>query len=423
MSSDALNSAFESSHFYKGGSYLFNRVPVYYLFLVSVFFPFISIYDLGTDMQPYSFVLAAALFPLFRHKSKQSLTFLLLAIVLMGAIAIMFVGKIDFLAMRSLFNYAQLLLVSYIAFLILGTGRVQFLNFLVLTCLIWLFVGGVQAFYDKTFLTGLLSAVRTTDDRGVTSLAPEPAMFGMTLLFYIIFFLHLKPKGYVTLICLCSLGIVFLAKASLPALVLLVILIIFFSLRGTFVSVSLFLVTVFILGIAILNILEDSRINSLLSLLLSEPSVLLADGSVNDRLAHVIGPVVGFIENYGIPNGFQGWSDYAQVFGSSSQYFHSEKISTTRIMSGWGGALFELGLFGTIIILVTIRALYRAYSSNFRLFLFFAASVNLLMFTSVPVGYSIFAFYIGFLIYYGRSLGLEGVGSKLKLKLNNTHHR
>jgi hypothetical protein len=374
--------------------------------MASIFFPFVSLYKTGTDMQPYSLVLAMFGFIIVEHSVRLQKTFFFLGIVLFFAVTIMIVEGITFGSVRSVLNYAQILFVSYFCFIILNKGIVNLPRFMVVTLFIWLLVGVIQALYDKNFLLQILSASRTSDDRGVTSLASEPTMFGLILIFYILFFLHLRPKYMGLLILLCGFGIVLLAKASMPFLLLSIIAVFYMIFKGgvrSFLFVPAGIVSFFL---AASLLFEGTRISLLSNMFFTDPKLLIEDLSVNDRLFHLIGSISGFLENYGIPNGFLYWPEYSLSATNSSVFFDAENISTARIMSGFGGTLFELGIIGIFFIATVVRTIYLCYPLDFRNFLFFTLSITLLMLTAIPVGFSFFALFIGLLL-HGRNVSLR----------------
>ena len=87
----------------------------YFFFFVFIFFPYISIINLGTDMQPYALVIALILLPFFRPSfvSVQLNLFLIFSV----ALIIFLFGEINFLSSRTFFNYMQLFFVSFVTHL------------------------------------------------------------------------------------------------------------------------------------------------------------------------------------------------------------------------------------------------------------------------------------------------------------------
>ena len=70
-----------------------------------------------------------------------------------------------------------------------------------------------------------------------------------------------------------------------------------------------------------------------------------------------------------------------------------------RIMSYYGAILFELGLIGALIPITYSIILFQAYRYNIRQFLILIFSINIILFTAVPVTFTLVGMYFGALIY------------------------
>ncbi|MAF15514.1 MAG: hypothetical protein CMG93_05995 [Marinomonas sp.] len=66
-------------------------------------------------------------------------------------------------------------------------------------------------------------------------------------------------------------------------------------------------------------------------------------------------------------------------------------------MSGYGSAFYELGLFAVVVPFVIFVNLYSIYKRQLKKFFFFFIFVNVIMFSAIPIGFSLFVFYIGFI--------------------------
>ncbi|GAB1536522.1 hypothetical protein ADMFC3_21530 [Geovibrio sp. ADMFC3] len=148
--------------------------------------------------------------------------------------------------------------------------------------------------------------------------------------------------------------------------------------------------------------MTGSRLKNIFFALINNPmDLLLIDASINARFFHIYFSIKGFIENYLIPNGYNRWVEYAQQQTSIyADYVIYEYFGFKgRIMSGYGGALYELGIFGILIPLSVTILLFKLYRDKLGSFLFFSIFVNLIMFTTISVGFPFFGFYIGLLQY------------------------
>jgi hypothetical protein len=102
-----------------------------------------------------------------------------------------------------------------------------------------------------------------------------------------------------------------------------------------------------------------------------------------------------------IPNGYLTWNSYVL----SQLPFYSDFVilksfsKGDRIMSGYGAAFFELGFFAFLIPITLGTLLFSIYENDLKKFFFFFIFVNTIMFSAIPIGFSFFAVYLGFLGY------------------------
>jgi len=376
------------------------RTSFYYIFLIFVFFPFLQIIPTSTDMQPFAVISAICLF--FCFKKKFSKIEVVLLFMVTAAFFLLFTGPTSFTVVRSFANYLSVFFISYVSHRVLRSGRVNFENFLFVSFLIWFVTAILQVIVDKSFLTFIVSASRTTESRGVTSLASEATFLGIVYVFYILFSLHLKNLKYRKSIIIMSIfGILFLAKSTMALLFLIILTAIYFFTHLNFKS--LFLIALGVITISYsMTFLEGSRIYELFQLVKNDPSViLLVDASINDRFFHVYFSVKGFLENFFIPNGYNAWLPYVtEQLVSYKNIVIIEWFSLGgRIMSGFGSAFFELGFIALTIPLTFTYLLFNLFKNDLKSFLFICIFVNLIMFSAIPIGFPIFAFYLGFLSY------------------------
>ena len=381
----------------------------YFLFFIFTFFPYISFIDLGTDMQPYGLVIALILFFSFRNITFSSVQLYLL-LIFFFSIFIFLGSGINFASSRSLFNYMQLFFVSFVGYQILKTERINFEFFLKLTIIIWFLVGLIQTFVNKAFLTFLVRDPRILGEtRGVVSLAAEPTFYGVVLLFFMLFLFHTNYKNKESFIFICVLGIIFFAKSSMVFLFLIIMILLYFLTHLSFKSILYMIALLIITPFFITEFMQETRIAYLITEFLNSPSsLLIKDFSITDRLFHVVFSLKGSYDNYMLPNGFLSWEiyksgqieKYTAVGIISTDYVnHHARAMGGRIMSGYGSAFFELGIVAVLIPISLISLYYSLYKNNLKKFFFFSLLVNAIMFSGISIGFSMFAFYFGFLIY------------------------
>ena len=385
----------------------------YFLFFIFTFFPFISVINLGTDMQPYGLIMAFILFFSFKNITFSSVSIYLL-LILFFSIFIFLGSGINFGSFRSLFNYTQLFFISFVGYQVLKTERINFEFFLKSIIIIWFLVGLIQIFFDPAFLTFLARDARAlSSTRGVVSLAAEPTFYGIVLLFFMFFLFHTNYKNKNYFIFICIFGIIFFAKSSMVFLMLLIMIFFYFLTHFNIRSI-LYVITFFIIApFFIIEFMPTTRIAYLINEVIYRPSSLLMDSSIKDlsivdRLFHILFSLKGFIDNSMMPNGFLSWEtflsnqireytasgiippDYAQDYS---------RARGGRIMSGYGAAFFELGIIAVLIPISLISLYYSLYKNDLKKFFFFSFFINAIMFSGISTGFSIFAFYIGFLLY------------------------
>jgi hypothetical protein len=376
---------------------------IYYLisliFLLFIFFPYISFYDFGTDTQPYALFFGVLIF-LFTKKVFIKIHISILVLFIWALFILIFSG-FDFTAIRSFLNYASLFFISYSSYYLLKNRSINFEFFFKIVLIVWFVIGFIQTFYSRNFLTFLVSSSRTTDDRGVTSLAPEATFYGVIFIFFILILIHSSFKYKFFYILLSCIGIIFLAKSSMAFLFLILM---FFLYVILYVKIKYILLILFFAFFVVpyLYIGDGSRLTNLIKIFLENPSsIVLIDASINDRVFHVFFSIKGFFDNFLLPNGYLSWNNYVikELPNYSNLVMIDNFSANGRIMSGYGAAFFELGIIALIIPFVLFRLLRSIYFFDNKKFLFFFIYVNLIMFSAIQIGFTFFSFYIAYLAY------------------------
>ena len=369
----------------------------YVLFFFFVFFPYVEVFPLNTDMQPYALFFGIAIF--FLHDFKfTKINFLLFVVAVCSFIAFTF-SLFEFNAFRSMFNYLSLFFVSHATFKVLSESDLKINEVLKWAIFVWFFVAFIQLLFYADFLTFLLSGARTTVGRGVVGLAVEPTTLGVMFLFFMLCLSHLDVRNKKLFMLLCTIGIVFMAKSSMVVLFLFLGLGIFVLTRLSFRALLLVMSLVLLVPV-ILSYMENSRLGYLFSLFLEDPVSLIAiDKSVSDRFYHVFFSLKGFFGNYLLPHGYSLWESYLTVqLEEYSDVIEDGWVSVGgRVMSGYGGAFFELGFFALLIPAALSYAFLQLFRYRVKLFFFYFLFVNAIMFSAIPIGFSMFGFYLGFI--------------------------
>ena len=396
-----------------------------YIFLFFCFFSFVQILPLGTDSQPNAMLVALLLFgiaPVYKI-NKQFNLLLLLFIV---AIVVTVLGVWTFSAFRGLFNYFSLFFLSFISYRVLIRLNGIPYKLYRAPVYIWFVVGLIQISVYPSFLSFLFlrgnSGATLESGRGVVCLTPEPTFYGiMCLLFIMIGYLnfnHIKEQKWLYILLWIQLLIF---SRSSTCVFLLAFSFFLFGLYLICVSANVKLIfsmlLVVTIGYFVVPIILDNFTNFRVGILLvkfweNPIDFVILDESINDRFNHVFFPLYGFVTNYGMPHGFDTFGNFMNECLNIMKFqdlFSKTAMSGGyggRIMSAIGGALFELGIFAFLIIVVIYRAfkpLVRRNKNNvFFLILFIGLLLNAITFSN-----AIIPFIVGNLFFLGRQASLE----------------
>jgi len=338
----------------------------YFFFLVSLTIPWVSFGFNNWDSQIWPF-LAALLFllsALFLDTQRLSLPRFLLLPLLPGILFL--VSAIDsglFASYRLAANYFCMSILP-IAFLNFIQRYGELRKLMVISLTLWVIIAIAQ-------YLGLLVLpnTRTTFDRGVVSLAPEPSFFGIFLFFLTWNFLAGQTRKFTAknaLFCAISLlAILLLAKSSLllPFFALAFFLMIIHSLvlqRNLIVAVVIlfFCITSALVGLFLFagESSEKIRIVALTRTFLSEgpTSLILSDESGFERMLHIVTPFFGAIQNFLLPGNIETFNEHSKVMGNFMNDWMFGEKKYDKIMSWLGALVYECGIFGLIFYVILI---------------------------------------------------------------------
>ena len=227
---------------------------------------------------------------------------------------------------------------------------------------------------------------RTGIARGVTSFAAEPTYYGI-LLFFLIWIIwnsfskiengEIKKK-YTKLVYLSIfvnvLSIFLLAKSSMAILyifILLIFLILLFLNRKLvyYLSILILLTSSFIYFnieqlneyrfISLFNQIKDSSLSTIYL-------IVYNDESINGRVGQVVFPILGLINNIGLPGGFQTFNEMVPVLYEQTDHFFYGVTHTNKIQSFPGVFIYELGAVGLFFIIYMGKILYLENNWKYR---------------------------------------------------------
>ena len=102
------------------------------------------------------------------------------------------------------------------------------------------------------------------------------------------------------------------------------------------------------------------------------PLLISIDGSLNDRFAHMTIPYFSLFHSYGLGLGLGTWATHAdslaERFADTFPAFRLFWFSAGgRIMSGWGTVVFELGVFGLLLVGVYFLIVAKSFKTPRRI--------------------------------------------------------
>lgn len=358
------------------------------------FFPWLSLSLNSFDMQPWT-LLVNTLF-IFKFLRTEINWLLYVFYCLFGFVLFLAMLNFGYYALRSLASYYLLVTGFHLYYIIFKLNFKLFVRVLIAANFIWIFFGLIQLFLGVESLSGLVN-LRSSSDRGMTSLSPEPTHFGFHLFFFswILLILSnfklLERSRVFFIVSLNFLSILLLAKSSMALIYFILVIIVFFlSVNANPIRIILFFAGMLLISIfsyAYLIYDSDSRISNVVFALLDDPFVAIRDdASVNARFSHLVLSILASFHSLFYPHGFSSfYSDsvfYNDLLGGFFWYNYQSNI----IMSGTGALLYELGFIGVFFILAT--AVYMMGMKIFNKFGFFSFLLLwMLMFGAIPISY------------------------------------
>ena len=255
---------------------------------------------------------------------------------------------------------------------------------------VWL-ICGLLEYLNFIDLSNFVTS-RTSEDRGVSSLATEPTFFAMQLFLFsytVVAFRNYKLRvSECILLFLNFLAVLFIAKSTMGLLydfgVLVFFTLFWFSKRPFLALFTLILTTMMIFLIGTIQQNDDIRIYQVLNTLFQGGifNLFYSDASINGRIQDIIVPGYYFIMNFGMPGGFSNYGVMESEYVKSlfKGYFWYQ-VGGDIIMSYVMSMLVELGIFG---ILSYLALTYKKQRLNYKRILEKITLVVILL-SAVPI--------------------------------------
>lgn len=373
-------------------------------FLFFCFFPYLTPVATNTDLQPYALLLSLVVCIIYRWRLPLALW--LLGVPTLVALLLWMMDLSSFFAFRSFAGYLSLWTIAIATYVLLRqSDKVDRMlrSFVAFATWIWLVAGLIETFINPSLFASFIPNISLDVDRGVTGLATEPSFYAIYCIFLI--GLNLLCRGNDRLIiALLLFQIVFLAKSAIGV----VMLAILFAYWGViFVSphrlavVALTAVAGALITKYVLPQFLDLRLASLVIDIWENPALVLqVDTSVNARVGHMLFSVYGFVDNLGLPHGFDHFHHYVADKLSDGDYvWLGVNEPGLKIMSGYGSALFELGVFGMFVPLAVTLMIFSHFRGRGRT----AAVVNLyvhtIMFAAIQLSLPLLGVCLGYMAF------------------------
>lgn len=354
-------------------------------FMLAVFFPWVSFRLNSMDTQAWAFILSIFfILSCIRYKvNKYAFLIFLLPFFCLFLLLFLDLNKHVLLALRGLAAYIFFTFVFFSSFLYVKIYGFP-VRLLFFSNYTYVFFGVLQALFGNVAVI-FFSAIRTTESRGVTSLAVEPTNFGIVLLFFSWYLLIFNGYRLTThskiLLAINVFSIFFIAQSTMAACFVLLAAILMFIYRVRVVYIFIFFAIFYLLSIVLMEFFSDARIFRLAIALyrIGWIDLVFTDASVNYRVAGLIFPYLGVLSNDLLPGGFASFSFMASELMKESQgffwYGNHEKI-----LSFVGAFVYELGLVGIILVVFYLIAVqdgsYRRFLESIFLFLLLGMAIS-----------------------------------------------
>lgn len=370
------------------GHDIFLRLAMLVAFIPSVNFSLTNL-----DTQPLAIILSIICL-IISAGIKIPVVIWFLALPLLASIFLALSSSSTLVGIRAIVTYASPLAfacMSYLAF----QKKIDIARYIVFMIYLWAIAGVIQWFVDPDVLKLLVNA-RTSLDRGVTGLAPEPSFYGMTVIqMWLLLLLSNQSIALkLHIIFICLLQILILAQSALAIIVLLVLFVIFMmKSRYRLITGLLILMS----GLVVITYLDDidSRLFSLMKLFIAEPSMIIyLDASVAERFTHIFLSVKYAFNSGLVPHGFDSFLDIMAAEQASNPIFWYGNPQN-KIISGVGSVFFELGFFAIIYFVVFGSYLYKLKDMPLVYKLMIAFGFFLVMINSVTLAAPYFGLMIG----------------------------
>ncbi len=382
------------------------------LALIVSFVPSVNFSLTNFDTQPFAAILGVICIAL---TSSRGIPLVIWTLVLpaVSALLIALFSSAPLVGARSFTIYVSPWIFACTAYLA-HQRKIKIHRYIVFMLYIWTVVGLIQWLIDPRIFEFIVNA-RTSHDRGVTSLAPEPSLYGLSIIQMWLTLLLCRPRMAFknNIIFICAFQILLLTQSTLAILVLFALFFVFlFKNKLAILAVML---SLFVFIAIVLNGVDfEGRFFYLLAGFVVNPAeILYLDGSISERFYHIFLSLKYSVYSGFMPHGFEA---FAEVLNLGKEQYDSFwwGEAGNKIMSGIGGALFELGWFSFFYFFAFYFYLFKINNISQFLRLVIGLGVFLVLLNSVTLAAPFFGIMIGLMA------ALNSNARKLQLMLRTS---
>lgn len=354
---------------------------VFFGLVLFAFLPYIRTSSFQTDTQPHFFVFLLGAVLLYSGLNMR------IPITLAMAIAAIAYGVLAMMMGASIHEVLSIVLffVSVSMFSLYGARYLGLIRMaLAISVVVYFLFGAVEIIWGRTIIDAIASNSRTSNTRGLTSLASEPSFLGLVSFVQIVVLEIIKGRKYRLFQALAFLNLIFCASVAViaPAFVIFVIYLFFqYGIKGVPLLLLLALTSGYLITVS------GGRAYTLFQVMVTDPFALILDQSVANRAVRSFGPLYVALADGFYPHGFNDLSSHLSGVGADLGVPSAEQIGRLSNVSTY--FLFGFGFLSFPVICYYLYLVYRV-----RLPLYVLVSIIYLSVANV----SLAAPYIAFLI-------------------------
>lgn len=294
-------------------------------------------------------------------------------------------GTYSYLSVRAIVTYGSIFVHAYL-FMDIYKRR-DLIKDLRLVLILYISAGLIQAITTPQIFDFLVNT-RTSAGRGVTSLTPEPSMFGLILILVYFFQDILKEK--ISFRAATIFGIFFLSQSTLCAVIFLV-----YQIFKTLIKINVSNFVTSALSFSAIMLLlflgYALRFEGIFNQLFSDQGIMfvLQDASVNDRLRSLTFALIGTYENSFMPGFFHTFETESNILRNQFSSIFIYGFDSNKIMSGFGTGLYELGVFFLLFFWAFFASLGKKLSDKIT----YTLAFFLLGFSSISLATPLLAYF------------------------------